>query len=239
MTSENIYKRIEIADGYSATLQKRKKLCLFDANYLQKNILKNSRVLDLGCGTGRHLVQFGNEVNITGVDISSRMVEIANKALAQNKIISRAIEGDILNIDKFFKDGIFDTVIMMYHTFGSIIPKKNRILLLNKIGRILKNSGSLIFHVHNRNHIKNLKFFFNTYFNNEFEVGDKLILSGELSGARIHFFSRRELKKILNSTGFKIVEFINLEFPNEAKEVVGLKKFFYTGGFIVKAKKVL
>lgn len=237
MINKNVYTKPEIADGYSALLQKRKGLCLFDENYLQKNISKGSKILDLGCGTGRHLVQFGNKTNITGIDISPRMIEIANEILKKNNIKAKTIVGDILDIDRLFEDETFDIVIMMYHTFGSIAPKKNRILLLNKIKKLLKNDGRLILHVHNRNHIKNLKFLFNTYFKNKFEIGDRLISNGELSGAIIHFFSRREIEKNLNLTGFQITEFINLKFPNEEKEIKGIKKYFYTGGFIVKAQK--
>lgn len=237
MTNENIYKKLEIADDYLTILQKRKGLCSFDSNYLQKNILKNSKVLDLGCGVGRHLAQFGNEVDIIGIDISPKMVKIANEILKKKNINAKAAEGEILNIDKLFKDETFDTVIMMYHTFGCIVPMKNRILLLNKIKKLLNRDGFLILHIHNRNHIKNLKFLLNTYFSNKFEIGDKIISDGNLKSARIHFFSRREIKKILNLTGFKIDEFINLKFPNEEKQISGFKKYFYTGGFIIKAKK--
>lgn len=237
MINRNIYKRPDIADNYSSKLHKRKGLCLFDMNYIQKNILKNTKVLDLGCGTGRHLVSFGNATNITGIDISPKMIEIANKALKKNNIKVKTIVGDMLEIDSLIKNEIFDTAIMMYHTFGSIVPARNRILLLNKIKKLLKKDGLLLLHVHNRNHIKNLKFLFNDYFNNKFETGDKLIRSGELKGAVIHFFSEREIKKILNSVGFEIVEFINMDFPNEEKQIKGFKKYFYSGGFIIKAQK--
>lgn len=237
MINRNIYKRPEIADNYSSKLHKRKGLCLFDINYIQNNILKNTKVLDLGCGTGRHLVNLGNTTDITGIDISPKMIEIANEALKKNKIKAKTIVGDMLEIDSLVKNEIFDTVIMMYHTFGSIVPARNRILLLNKIKKLLKKDGLLILHVHNRNHIKNLKFLFNNYFNNKFETGDKLIHAGELKGAVMHFFSAREIKKILNSAGFKIVEFINMDIPNEEKQIKGFKKYFYSGGFIIKAQK--
>jgi len=231
----NIYKNPEIANKYSATLKKRAGLCLFDEYYLEKNISQNTKVLDLGCGTGRHLIKFGNITDITGVDISPRMIEIANKALDKNNISAKTIVGDILNIDKFFKDVRFDTILMMYHTFGSIVPYNNRVLLLKKIKSILKKDGNLIFHVHNRNHLKNLKFLLDTYWNNKFEIGDKLVTDGELKGAVIHFFSKRELERILDLAGFKIAELINLELPNEKKQINNFKKLFNTGGFIIKA----
>ncbi len=237
MINKNIYKRPEIADNYLSKLHKREGLCLFDANYIRKNILKNTKVLDLGCGTGRHLVNFGNTTDMTGIDISPKMIEIANETLRKNNIKVKTIVGDMLEIDNLIKNEIFDAVIMMYHTFGSIVPARNRILLLNKIKKLLKKEGLLILHVHNRNHIKNLKFLFNNCFNNKFEAGDKLIQAGELKGAVMHFFSEREIKKILNSSGFKIVEFINMDLPNEEKQIKGFKKYFYSGGFIIKAQK--
>lgn len=238
MASKNIYTQDEIANNYSMLLQKRRGLCLFDEKYLEKNISANSKVLDLGCGTGRHLLQFGNKTEMTGIDISPRMIEIANDTLEKNNIKVKTISGDMLNVNNLFKNETFDTIIMMYHTFGSIVPRKNRILLLNGIKSILKKNGSLILHVHNRKHIKNLKFIFNTFFANKLETGDRLILDGHLKGAVIHFFSKREIKKDLNTTGFKIVEFINLKFPEEKDEISDFKKYLYTGGFIVNAQKI-
>ena len=67
--------------------------------------------------------------------------------------------------------------------------------------------------------------------------GTKKIKSGDLKGAKIHFFSKRELKKELKKSGLKIEEIVDLEFPSEGKIARGIKKIFLTGGFIFKVKK--
>lgn len=69
--------------------------------------LKDQRVLDIGCGTGRHtlrLAQAGNRV--TGMDLSPGMLAVARRKLAGLDV--RLIEGDILTAPF---TGPFDAVI--------------------------------------------------------------------------------------------------------------------------------
>jgi len=239
MNYKEIYKRSKIADEYNNALEKRKGLCLFDESYLQKNIELGAKVLDLGCGTGRHLVRLGKTNEMVGVDISPQMIKIARDILRKEKVEVKTIVGDILDIDTLCQDEKFDAVVMMYHTLGSVVPKQKRLALLKKIREVLSGDGILIFHVHNRNHIKNLKFLLTSclgYFQKNLEMGDRLVSGGNLDGAVIHFFSRREIKRLLRKSGFKIVEMLDLKWPNEDMLTSGLKGCFYTGGFIVKAK---
>jgi len=236
----DVYQQKEIAEKYRNKLDKRKGLCSFDERYIKLNIKRGFKILDLGCGTGRHILKFGKVANFVGVDISPHMIQIAKSQLNKRKIKSKLIVGDMMELDKILKNEKFDMVLLMYHTLGCIVPERKRISLLKQIKKLLKKDGILILHAHNRNHLKNIKFIFKTFLNvifnkDKLEFGDKLIEHGELTGAIVHFFNKQEIKRILELTGFKIIEFIHLEFPEESKEIKGLRKYFFSGGFMVKA----
>ena len=48
---------------------------------------KNSSLLDLGCGTFRHSIYLINKVkNITGIDLSKKMLRIARNKLKKTRI---------------------------------------------------------------------------------------------------------------------------------------------------------
>ena len=53
----------------------------------KKLLNENSKVLDIGCGTGRHLLEFSKITShITGTDISSRMLDYAKEKLIREEI---------------------------------------------------------------------------------------------------------------------------------------------------------
>jgi SAM-dependent methyltransferase len=86
-----------------------------EVNYID-NLLLNSTnakinsILDLGCGTGKHDFLLSEKgYQITGVDISKEMIEIAEST---NKPNIEFVLGDIRNIDLNKK---FDAVISLFH----------------------------------------------------------------------------------------------------------------------------
>lgn len=103
-----------------------------------------TRVLDLGCGTGRttrHLHDCGFDV--VGVDASEPMVERG-----------RALFGD-LDIrlgdatDLGFDADTFDYVLFSYVGLDAIRPEADRIRALEEIHRVLKPRGLFAFSSHN------------------------------------------------------------------------------------------
>ena len=53
----------------------------------KKLLNENSKVLDIDCGTGRHLLEFSKITShITGTDISSRMLDYAKEKLIREEI---------------------------------------------------------------------------------------------------------------------------------------------------------
>ncbi len=73
------------------------------------SVKKGKRVLEIGCGTGRHtrrLIQAENSV--TAIDISSGMLKKLRQKLQSEKLI--LIEGDFMSVE--IPNAPFDTIVM-------------------------------------------------------------------------------------------------------------------------------
>ncbi len=101
------------------------------------NITENSRILDIGCGTGNLLYLLEREnknLELYGIDISEKMLNIAKNKLKNSKLSIQSAE----DID--FKDDSFDFVFSTeaFHHYS------NYNQIMKNIYRILKKQGKLI-----------------------------------------------------------------------------------------------
>lgn len=103
-------------------------------------ISSSSNVLDLGCGSGRHLINLSRKCNVIGVDISKQMLIRLKKKCTVQVILS-----NIINIP--FKNETFNVVLLTYNTYGHIPRVSLRQKVLFEIKRVLKNKGLLILSV--------------------------------------------------------------------------------------------
>lgn len=90
--------------------------CNFIEELFNRNSVHPKTILDLGCGTGGHLIPLlkrGYEV--TGVDLSGFMLAGAQKKLNDNKLTAELIQGDISSIALNRR---FDAVICMFAVIG-------------------------------------------------------------------------------------------------------------------------
>lgn len=102
----------------------------FETNqYLKKRINrynKNTRsVLELGCGTGNNLLTLGKSMELTGIDISGEMLNIAKRKLPRCSFYRQ-------DIRDFSFNKKFDLIICLYDTL-------NHILLFSEWKKIFKN----------------------------------------------------------------------------------------------------
>jgi ubiquinone/menaquinone biosynthesis C-methylase UbiE len=109
--------------------------------------VKNKVVLDLGCGGGRYALSVQDKVRkIIGIDISSKMIEVARKKCEPGMPIE-FIVGDATNT--CFRDGYFDVIVSL----GMFEYLEDPSPFLIEINRILKPNGVLVFTCHNRGRV--------------------------------------------------------------------------------------
>jgi len=114
--------------------------------YLEAAKDAGEKVLELCCGTGRLLIPLAKHgFEVTGVDLSSKMLSIARKKisqlgpLVQQKI--RLINGDIR---KVVWSSNFNLVIIAFSAFMELPSKEDRLTVLKKCFDSLKADGGML-----------------------------------------------------------------------------------------------
>jgi ubiquinone/menaquinone biosynthesis C-methylase UbiE len=132
---------------------KDKYLLRFKVSYIKKFISSNSSVLEVGCGDGKLLSLLPNDIEITGLDISSYAIKKANKNL-KNKNVS-LILGNVFTHE--FKDNMFDLVLIdgLVEHYTEKIGE-----LIKEIYRVTKKGGHIIIILANSDFIRKLLFKF-------------------------------------------------------------------------------
>lgn len=115
-------------------------------NVISRNIKKGNKVLDVGCGSGRHtffLLEKG--CSVTGVDISPKMLELLKQKAEERKYSLSLFLADCNNLP--FQTESFDVVISIY---GPLTHLQNSIKCVNEMIRVLKRGGKIVVGVENK-----------------------------------------------------------------------------------------
>lgn len=134
---ENTYKKYN--NEYVTILKRYEKEFDPRIDFISKLDIKNKKILDIGCGTGKISSLFVNNNEVYGIDISSKILEIAKK----RGIITKQLNLDQENIP--FKDRSFDVIFLFDSLEHVFLPEK----LLKDSCRLLKNNGLLYITTHN------------------------------------------------------------------------------------------
>ncbi len=104
------------------------------------------KVLDLGCGTGRFTVPMAEAgAEVTGLDLSGAMLEIARTKLSERGLTADLREGDMARLP--FEDGTFDVVTSMLTLMH--IPLDAREDVFDEASRVLRPGGRMLIGVRN------------------------------------------------------------------------------------------
>jgi phosphatidylethanolamine/phosphatidyl-N-methylethanolamine N-methyltransferase len=97
------------------------------------------RVLEVGVGTGLALSLYPSSVRITGIDVSSEMLEKARTRVARRRLgnVEALLEMDAERMT--FPDASFDKVVAMYVV--SVVPRPAK--LIEELHRVCKPDGEI------------------------------------------------------------------------------------------------
>jgi ubiquinone/menaquinone biosynthesis C-methylase UbiE len=127
----DVYDLIYSFLDYKKSAKKVKKLIK------KRKRVKGNKLLDVGCGTGKHLSFFKNEFECTGIDISNQMLDVARK----NYNGIRFIQADMVNFNLNEK---FDAIICLFSSIGYVKTYENLKKTITNFSNHLEPGGIVI-----------------------------------------------------------------------------------------------
>jgi ubiquinone/menaquinone biosynthesis C-methylase UbiE len=127
----DVYDLIYAFLDYRKTAKKVKKLIK------KHKKVKGTKLLDVGCGTGKHLSFLKNEFECTGIDISNEMLDVARK----NYNGIRFLQADMVNFNLNEK---FDAIICLFSSIGYVKTYENLKKTITNFSNHLEPGGIVI-----------------------------------------------------------------------------------------------
>lgn len=105
------------------------------------NCKLGDHILEVGVGTGLSLPLYPKNVFVTGVDISSEMLQRAQARVAHDSLFN-VVQLSVMDAENMsFADNTFDKVVAMY--VASVVPEPER--LVQEMRRVCKENGQIVF----------------------------------------------------------------------------------------------
>jgi len=101
---------------------------------------RRGRVLEVGVGTGLSLSRYAPHLEVTGIDYSGDMLDVARRRVAAENLhhVRELRRMDARTLD--FPDNHFDTVVAMY--LVSVVPDPERVMA--EVARVCKPGGQVV-----------------------------------------------------------------------------------------------
>jgi D-alanine-D-alanine ligase len=111
------------------------------------NTPKESAILDLACGQGRHSIELAKRgfSNITGLDRSHYLIRKAKTLSQQEGLKITFKEGDARKLP--FPPDTFDVVMILGNSFGYFESNEDDLMILREVFRVLKPNGIFLIDV--------------------------------------------------------------------------------------------
>jgi D-alanine-D-alanine ligase len=111
------------------------------------NVSKDSAILDLACGQGRHSIEMAHQgfTNITGLDRSHYLIRKAKSVIQQEGLKITFKEGDARKLP--FATDTFDVVMILGNSFGYFESNEDDMMILKEVFRVLKPEGTFLIDV--------------------------------------------------------------------------------------------
>lgn len=176
-------------------------------NYYKKN-RQETKLLEVGCGTGANIWFLSREgFDAHGIDGSSTAISIAEKRLTSEGLKAHLIVGDIIRLP--FPDNYFDAVCDVECLYAN--NEENTKIILKEINRILQPGGK--FYSRTFSDKMNIGKSHNKISDYEFDS----ISDGPLAGKGfVRLMNEAQLKNIYGAV-FKIISIDLLEYTSNNK----------------------
>jgi len=117
-------------------------------------VSKDSRILDLCCGQGRHALEIAKRgyTNVAGLDRSHYLINRARKINNAGGLNVVFKEGDARKLP--FQNDIFNAVLIAGNSFGYFDSTKDDIIILKEVMRVLKPEGKLLIDITDGNYMR-------------------------------------------------------------------------------------
>src|SRR5262249_43985084 len=189
-----------------------------DARILDEHYTEPGRLVDLGCGAGRHALRFASRgFTVAAVDLSRSMLEVVGQKAGEAGVGLLRVEANLCHLGGF-PDATFDYALSMFSTLGMIRGRDARRRALGEWCRILRPGGRLALHAHNlwlnlrdrQGRAWLVKHALGTVLRRD-ELGERRMTYRGIPGMRVHLYRWGELKRALRRAGFRIDEVIPLD----------------------------
>jgi SAM-dependent methyltransferase len=189
-----------------------------DSRILDERLTVPGRLVDLGCGAGRHAIRFARRgFDVVAVDLSRPMLETVRRKSDAEGLSVLTVQANLCRLD-CLPTGRFDLGLSMFSTLGMIRGGEPRRWAMAEAYRLLRPGGRLALHVHNL--FLNLRdpqgrrWLFGQLgraLSGKADLGDRRMTYRGIHGMEVHLYRWGELKRELRRAGFRIDEVIPLE----------------------------
>jgi SAM-dependent methyltransferase len=155
---------------------------------------KVRRILDLGCGAGRHVTYFAERgYDVYGLDLSPTALEYTIKSLSEKGLTARVTLHDMVTLpyDDAYFDAVISVKVIHHNRIGEI--KKT----IQEISRVLRARGLIWITVPMPKNEPSTT-------HKEIEPGTFMPLDGRERGLLHHYFKKEELLSVFE--GFCVID---------------------------------
>ena len=202
-----------IARTYDAALQDTPLLTI-DQQFVLAHCQPPGDFIDLGCGTGRLALTLAqHRYRPIGVDLSPEMLSVLGEKAAALHVNIPRVCANLVELG-MFADQSFDYAACLFSTLGLIVGAEARRRVVAHAHRLLRPGGVFVVHVHNRwfnfgtAHGRGLlaREMFASWIGRGASGDYEMPPHQGVGPLTMHLFTRREIARLLRSSGFEIVE---------------------------------
>jgi ubiquinone/menaquinone biosynthesis C-methylase UbiE len=128
-----------------------------EASFIEDVLEKKEKrvILDLCCGTGRHLIVLSQHGwSMIGLDLSKNLLKIAKQRMGQKAVDFPLIRADMRHLP--FRNKIFKAIVNMFTSFGYLPSEIEDLKCLYEVQRVLVENGHFLIDVVNKEYVEKI-----------------------------------------------------------------------------------